>query len=466
MSTTLPTVIAQGVYSAIPAFGIQGRIYFATDTKKIWYDTGTSWIDVTPSVGASISSVQQEGYTYSADTGAANAYAVVLSPAPTIIAGSTIVFKAASGNTGASTIAVNGGSATSIKKQGSTALASGDISAGQIVILVYDGTHYQLVTVGGGGGSGASVSSIQQEGYTYAADTGAANAYVVALSPAPTIAAGSTIVFKAANANTGPSTIAVNGGSAASIKKQGSTALASGDISAGQIVILVYDGANFQLVTLAGGGGGGGGSALGLFSGVMSAPPTQAGIGLTTAWNHSGGLAVTDTPGGIALIESATISGEYWEGQVMAYPGVPFTVTALVSVPAVGGPGFTNSQIGLAILDTLTGPAQTLSVVSFTAGGNRWFVVDYSTPTTFGGTIRNNTAIPSQAPYYWLRLKDDGTDIYFFISNDGIVWSELWFIGKSSSYLGSSGFNYLGVAINVNGAAFGASLMSWTLTTP
>jgi hypothetical protein len=51
MATTLPTVIAIGTYAALPAFGIQGRIYFATDTLKIWYDTGTAWVDVTPASG-------------------------------------------------------------------------------------------------------------------------------------------------------------------------------------------------------------------------------------------------------------------------------------------------------------------------------------------------------------------------------------------------------------------------------
>lgn len=44
----LSSVIAEGVYSALPAFGMAGRIYFATDTKQIWYDTGAAWVNVTP----------------------------------------------------------------------------------------------------------------------------------------------------------------------------------------------------------------------------------------------------------------------------------------------------------------------------------------------------------------------------------------------------------------------------------
>jgi hypothetical protein len=45
--STLASVIAKGLYSAIPAAGIAGRLYFATDTQLTWYDTGTAWVNVT-----------------------------------------------------------------------------------------------------------------------------------------------------------------------------------------------------------------------------------------------------------------------------------------------------------------------------------------------------------------------------------------------------------------------------------
>lgn len=113
--------------------------------------------------------IQQQLYTYAADSGAANAYAVTLSPTPTIVAGSVVVFKATNANTGASTLAVNGGTATAIKKSGSTALASGDIVSSQIVQVVYDGTNFQLV---GGAGSGAySGQSVQKLTFSTSAQT-------------------------------------------------------------------------------------------------------------------------------------------------------------------------------------------------------------------------------------------------------------------------------------------------------
>lgn len=61
--------------------------------------------------------------------------------------------------------------------------------------------------------------------------------------------AGLTVAFKAANANTGASTLDVNGLGPKAIKKKGADALISGDIPAGAIVELAYDGTNFQMLS-------------------------------------------------------------------------------------------------------------------------------------------------------------------------------------------------------------------------
>ena len=108
--------------------------------------TGTGTLTVAG--GVTKSGVQQEAYTYAADTGAANAYAITLSPAPTLVAGSTVCFKAANSNTGASTLAVNGGSAIPIRANGpTTALTSGQILVGQLIDATYDGTVWQIIVV-------------------------------------------------------------------------------------------------------------------------------------------------------------------------------------------------------------------------------------------------------------------------------------------------------------------------------
>jgi hypothetical protein len=118
--------------------------------------------------GVTKSGVQQEAYTYAADTGTANAYAVALTPAPTLVAGSAGSFLAAHANTGASTLAINGGTAIAITKNGnSTALASGDIAANQIIDWTYDGSVIQILVPGSGGGG--AVSSLTTTGSSGAA---------------------------------------------------------------------------------------------------------------------------------------------------------------------------------------------------------------------------------------------------------------------------------------------------------
>lgn len=83
---------------------------------------------------------------YKVDTGSANAYVITPSPAITAYTtGQIFSFKAVSANTGASTLSVNGLGTKNIYKLGGTALVSGDIGAGQIILVEYDGTEFQML---------------------------------------------------------------------------------------------------------------------------------------------------------------------------------------------------------------------------------------------------------------------------------------------------------------------------------
>jgi len=87
---------------------------------------------------------------YVADTGSANAYAIAPTPAITAYTtGQMFSFKAANGNTTTSTLNVNslGTKNIYVSKNGAlAALSNGDIVTGQIVVVQYDGTEFQMVT--------------------------------------------------------------------------------------------------------------------------------------------------------------------------------------------------------------------------------------------------------------------------------------------------------------------------------
>jgi hypothetical protein len=74
-------------------------------------------------------------------------------------AGETLRFIAANTNTGATTLNVNSIGAIAITKQGATPLAAGDIKAGALVSVAYDGTQFQLQTPSTGALIGVQVIS-------------------------------------------------------------------------------------------------------------------------------------------------------------------------------------------------------------------------------------------------------------------------------------------------------------------
>lgn len=113
-----------------------------------------------------------------------------------------------------------------------------------------DGAAVMKGTLQGSGatGGGHFVSGTVVEGYL--TDSGSANAYAITPSPAiSAYAAKQAFRMKAANTNTTTSTLNVSGLGVKTIKKyDGATNLSSGDIQAGQVYDLAYDGTNFLIL--------------------------------------------------------------------------------------------------------------------------------------------------------------------------------------------------------------------------
>ncbi|MEK7550084.1 MAG: hypothetical protein AAB519_03845 [Patescibacteria group bacterium] len=88
------------------------------------------------------------------------------------------------------------------------------------------------------------------DGIKYIEDAGGDDAYAGTLDPAPAAYYENMEVdLKPSTSNTGPCTLNVNGLGAISIKKNVSEDPATGDILAGQMVKLKYDGTNFQIIS-------------------------------------------------------------------------------------------------------------------------------------------------------------------------------------------------------------------------
>lgn len=121
--------------------------------------------------------------------------------------------------------------------------ASENISAGVSVECMFDADYINQLE------SAIYVQS-SLKNLVYAADGGSNDTYAITLAVAPdsyTDILGLPIAFKANTVNTGPATLNVNSLGAKTIKKYGDEDLEDGDIQAGQIVLVTYDGTNFQM---------------------------------------------------------------------------------------------------------------------------------------------------------------------------------------------------------------------------
>ena len=103
----------------------------------------------------------QTQFTYGVGAGAANVYTLTLTPASPGVnqayrTGVSYVFVASVLNTGASTLSVDGLAVKAITKFGTVPLVAGDIRAGQMCVVVYDGTQFQLLNPGNVGPSNFS----------------------------------------------------------------------------------------------------------------------------------------------------------------------------------------------------------------------------------------------------------------------------------------------------------------------
>ncbi|VVC75980.1 hypothetical protein AQUSIP_12810 [Aquicella siphonis] len=206
---------------------------------------------------AQASSVQKGQYVYAVDTGTANNYAASLSPTLTsYTAGLGIRLKVAHNNTGASTININGLGAKAITYSNGSALIGGELVAGMIASLMYDGTQFQFIN-SSSSSSSVNANQVQSNVYNFFADVSASvntiKSGINSISPpiiSPT--AGISFYVKIANTNTGSTTLVIQQSPTANynfnITNIDGTSLSSSQLIAGMIAEFVYDGTNLQLM--------------------------------------------------------------------------------------------------------------------------------------------------------------------------------------------------------------------------
>lgn len=301
---------------------------------------------------AAVNQVQDSVFLWGGTAGGtANAITITLSPAIlALVAGQTYYFLASASNTGTTTLAINGLTATNIKRNISTGLAdllTGDIISGFVYEVVYDGTYFQLInrtplippiqhsqTFTSSGTFTAPTGTISTTLFKFivtGGGGGGGTAGAGSSTPSTGGGGGGTAIYYATGLSAGTGyTVTVGAGGA------GGAANSNG--SAGGTSSVVIGGTTVQAT------GGGGGTSAG------SSPLGTAGVGSSGTINLSGGQ------GGPCVVTSGAASGVNGDGGTSYWgPGTRGKTTGASAYSAntnygAGGAGQDNgsSQTGQA----------------------------------------------------------------------------------------------------------------------
>lgn len=180
--------------------------------------------------------VKQGRITWGTDSGTANACVVALPYAPSAYTtGLEVLFTPAATNTGAATVNVNALGVKAIKNYAGADVAAGDLTAGDVAVMRYDGTHFRLVMahrsyIGDAAASAAAAdaSETNAAASAVAADASAADAAVSAVA-----ADASAVAAAASAAAAAASAASIAGGPVASVNGlTGAVTLGAADVGA------------------------------------------------------------------------------------------------------------------------------------------------------------------------------------------------------------------------------------------
>lgn len=173
----------------------------------------------------------------------------------------------------------------------------------------------------------------------------------------------------------------------------------------------------------------------------------------TFAWRNQGAASVIQAAGSEFILAPAA-AGDSWKCREITAPATPWTITVCVLVQLLN---VNFQQGGLFVCDG------TKLITLAYAGGTPGFRVDKWNSVT---SISANT-VQAQGPnpgFMWLRVTDDGTDVIWYFSLDGINFFQLATAARGAWL--TTGPTSVGFAVESNNSVFDAGIkcISWKQT--
>lgn len=184
---------------------------------------------------------------------------------------------------------------------------------------------------------------------------------------------------------------------------------------------------------------GGGSGTRGLFTGLMSAVPTQALTGFST-WVNQGSATVEDSSAGLTLSSTLVESSLNLHMLVKSAPTPPYSVKIIIALSLRPHANYTGACFGWRKSADGKLTLFNMSSSADNASGGYFGIQNWSSYTTWASNLAE---MPSFQTIYCLKLSDDGTNITMSISGDGYNFLPIYSIAKSSGYQGASGYNQI-----------------------
>ena len=257
-------------------------------------------------------------------------------------------------------------SGTVISSTAFNALTS-DLATGLTTALTKDGQTtptanitlggYKITNLAAGTAAADAVRFSQLQGGSTSTYITAAGADTITGTVTPTLTAyttGQQFSFVAAGTNTTAVTLNIDGVGAKAVTRAGTTALAAGDILAGQVALVEYDGTQFQL----------------LDPNAFTNLRVSGTLGVTGVTTHTGATTMSAalTYGGVTLTNAVTGTGK-----------MVLDTTPTIATPVLTNPTVTNYVESVVAIGTVTSS----STLSLTNGTVQTATLTASTACTF-----------------------------------------------------------------------------------
>lgn len=175
--------------------------------------------------------------------------------------------------------------------------------------------------------------------------------------------------------------------------------------------------------------------------------------------NFTDGAVSSDANGNIVITKDDHASNSV-SALVRSAPSTPYTITAAVMATVFADTGTSGAYFGILFRDSGDGKLITNSIQPSSTNFKSYRVISYTTPTS-GAAVVGETRPSPLSTISWLRMEDDGVDLKWYASADGVNWQFLVSHARGTHF--TTGPDQIGFFIdNVQGRdGANMSLLAW-----